>query len=386
MSTSRRDFLRTTAVVGGALAAGAAIPRHARAALLDGTAPAAKPLRILILGGTGQTGPFQVEYAVKRGHHVTVFNRGRRQTELPKEVVHLKGDRNTKELDELKGKDWDVVIDNPTTLPHWVRDAGEILKDHTKHYVFISTISVYADNSKPGMDETTKLEQYAGGDPTAVTMEQFRANVGELYGKLKAASEAEAEKWFPGKTTVIRPGLIVGPRDESGRYTYWPVRISEGGEVMAPGKPSDPVQLIDGRDLAEWTIRMAESRKLGTYNATGPRAPMTVSQMLEETKKGVGGDARFTWVDQDFLQEQKVAGWMDMPVWVPQMPDNLGFSAVSIKRALKAGLTFRPLAETARDTLAWYNAQPEDRKAQLRGRFTREREKEVLAAWHAKQG
>ncbi len=267
-----------------------------------------------------------------------------------------------------------------------MKDAGEILKDHTSHYIFISTISVYSDNSKVGMDEGTALAKYEGGDPTAVTLEAFRASQGRLYGPLKAASEAEAEKWFPGRTTVIRPGLIIGPRDESGRYTYWPVRLAEGGEVMAPGKPSDPVQVIDGRDLAEWTIRMAEAKATGVYNATGPQPDITIGQLLEQTKRGVGGDARLTWVDQDFLAANNVAGWMDMPVWVPQRPDNAGFSRVSIQRALAKGLTFRPLAESARDTLAWYRAQPEDAKARLRGRFTREREKEVLAAWHAKKG
>lgn len=386
MSTSRREFLRTAltfasvgASVGGALVAGACFPRGAS----DTSAPP-RPLRILILGGTGQTGPFQVEYAVRRGHHVTVFNRGRRQTELPASVVHLRGDRNDRTLDELKGKDWDVVIDNPTTLPHWVRDVGEILKDHTAHYVFISTISVYADTSRVGMDENTALARYEGGDANAVTMEQFRANMGRLYGALKAASEAEAERWYPGKTTIIRPGLIVGPRDETGRFTYWPVRIAEGGEVMAPGTPDDPVQFIDGRDLAEWTVRMAERKVTGIYNATGPRADMVLSRMLEGIRQGVGGDARFTYVPQDVLLANRVRGWSDMPVWVPRTPQNAGFSRVSIERAVARGLTFRPLPDTARDALAWYRAQPEAAKVRLRGPFTREREREVLAAFRAR--
>ena len=323
---------------------------------------------------------------MKRGHHVTVFNRGRRQTELPREVVHLRGDRNARQLDELKGKDWDVVIDNPTTLPFWVRDVGEILKDRTNHYVFISTRSVYADRSKVGRDETTPLLKYEGGDPLLVTEEEYRKNGGPLYGPLKAASEAEAEKWFPGRTTVIRPALIVGPRDETGRFTYWPVRIAEGGEVMAPGTPSDPVQFIDGRDLAEWTIRIAEARTIGVFNALGPREPMTISQMLDGIRRAVGGDARFTWVDQDFLAAHEVRGWSDMPVWVPQTPESAGFARTSGERAVRAGLTFRPLAETARDTLAWYRAQPEASKARLRGPFTRERERAVLAAYHARRG
>jgi 2'-hydroxyisoflavone reductase len=384
MSTSRRDFLKTTAIATGAIAFGGACRGSSQAQ--SASAPAPKPKRILILGGTGQTGPFQVHYAVSRGHHVTVFNRGRREADLPASVVHLRGDRNTKELDALKGSEtWDVVIDNPTTLPHWVRDAGEILKDRTSQYIFISTISVYADTSRPGMDEATTLAKYEGTDALAETMDTFRASQGRLYGPLKAYSEQEAERWFPGKTTVIRPGLIVGPRDETGRFTYWPVRISEGGEVMAPGKPTDKAQYIDGRDLAEWTIRMAERGTTGTYNATGPSSPDTIGGMLEGIRGAVGSDARFTWVDQAFLEEQKVRGWVDMPVWVPQRDENAGFMSVSVQRAVAQGLTYRPLATTARDTLAWYRAQPADQQARLRGPFTREREKEVLAAWHQKK-
>src|SRR5438270_9768376 len=224
-----------------------------------------KPLRILILGGTGFTGPFQVKYALSRGHKVTVFNRGKTHPgELPKEVEQLIGDRNG-QLEALKGKQWDVCIDNPTTLPAWIRDTAQILKGNVERYIFISTISVYADTGT-GPDENTPLAKYQGADAFKETLEAMKASGYKTYGPLKALSEQETEKWFPGKSLIIRPGLIVGPRDETDRFTYWPVRIDRGGEVLAPGNPSDPVQFIDGRDLAEWTIRMAENRETGIYN------------------------------------------------------------------------------------------------------------------------
>src|SRR5215475_10244114 len=269
MKTNRRSFLKLSAIAGGTLALRSLSDATALASgSLTSRAP--KPMRILILGGTGFTGPEQVRYALSRGHKVTVFNRGKTHPGiLPKEVEQLIGDRNG-QLDALKGRKWDVVIDNPTTLPVWVRDAAEVLKGNVDNYVFISTISVYADNSKPNMDESAPLAKYTGPDAMKETMATVRALNFELYGPLKALSEQEAEKWFPGKTLIIRPGLIVGPGDETDRFTYWPVRIDRGGDVLAPGDPKDPVQIIDARDLAEWTIRMVEQRATGAYNATGP--------------------------------------------------------------------------------------------------------------------
>src|SRR6202048_1604257 len=257
--TTRRQFIKLSAATVTALGLGK----------LSAEKPA-KPLRILILGGTGFTGPYQVRYALSRGHKVTTFNRGKTHPgELPNDVEQLIGDRNGN-LDALKNRQWDVVIDNPTTLPAWVRDAAQILKGNVDRYVFISTISVYADTSKPGVTEDAPLAKYTGADAMKETRESLIASNFALYGPLKALSEAEAEKWFPKKTLVIRPGLIVGPRDETDRFTYWPVRIDRGGEVLAPGDPGDPVQFIDGRDLAEWVIRMVEQRQTGIYNAAGP--------------------------------------------------------------------------------------------------------------------
>jgi len=340
-----------------------------------------KPLRILILGGTGFTGPFQVKYALSRGHKVTVFNRGKTHPgELPKEVEQLIGDRNG-QLEALKGKQWDVCIDNPTTLPAWVRAAAQILEGNVERYIFISTISVYADTST-GPDENTPLAKYEGADPFKETLEAMKASGYKTYGPLKALSEQETEKWFPGKSLIIRPGLIVGSRDESDRFTYWPVRIDRGGEVLAPGNPSDPVQFIDGRDLAEWTIRMAENREIGIYNATGPAKELGIGGMLDGIKTALNSNATFAWADAEFLKQQKVEAWSDMPVWAG---DELGMSRTNISRALAKGLTFRSLADTARDSLAWFKAQKPKRQAKMRAGLTPEREAEVLTALH-KQG
>src|SRR6202040_1690884 len=272
MSPTRRQFIKLSAAAGTALSVGRLLAEKS-----------AKPLRILILGGTGFTGPYQVRYAVSRGHKVTVFNRGKTHPgELPEGVEQLIGDRNG-QLDALNNRQWDVAIDNPTTLPAWVRDAAQILKGNVERYVFISTISVYADTSK-GVDENAPLAKYDGPDAFKETLEAMKASGYKTYGPLKALSEQEAEKWFPKKTLIIRPGLIVGPRDETDRFSYWPVQIDRGGEVLAPGDPIDPVQFIDARDLAEWTIRMIESGETGIYNATGPERKLGIGEMLETIK------------------------------------------------------------------------------------------------------
>src|SRR5690606_37666223 len=264
MRTTRRDLFK----LGALAAASAALPGLAAA---SGSAPverAKKPLDILILGGTGFTGPFQVQYALARGHRVTLFNRGRRPSpEWPGEVEQLSGDRNTGDLAALRGRRWDVCIDNPTTLPFWVRDARQVLKDSVGQYIFISTIAAAADGSGPAIGEDGPLAPYRGRDAMAETRETLVADIENLYGPLKALSEAEAHKQFGARTTIIRPGYIVGPRDDSDRFTYWPRRIAQGGEVLVPGDGRDPVQVIDGRDLAEWTIRMAENGTTGTFNA-----------------------------------------------------------------------------------------------------------------------
>jgi len=388
MQPSRRDFLNMAGSAAGALGVGAfaaapapASPQRPGGARTDerpsppgGQAP--KPLRILILGGTGFIGPHQVRYAIARGHKLTLFNRGRTNPGLFPDVEKLQGDRAVGDYASLKGRDWDVVIDNPTTLPRWVRQAADVLRGHTQQYVFISTLSVYAKNDTLNMDETAEV---------AITHEPDSEDVRKYYGPLKALSEKEAEKAFPGRTTVIRPGLIVGPGDLSDRFTYWPVRLERGGEVLAPGGPTDPVQIIDARDLSEFAIRLCEDGATGTYNGTGPRSRLTMGEMLGGVRAVTTSDAYLTWVPADFLAAQSVRPWVDMPVWVPPVGDSAGFATRSIRRALAKGLTFRPLYLTVKDTLDFYQSEPEDRKAKLRAGLAAAREKEVLAAWHARK-
>ncbi len=386
MSYTRRNFLKASMIASGATLIGAntyaeqdnknADKKPSSQTESTSKQKAAKPLKILILGGTGLIGPYQVQYALDRGHKITLFNRGKTHPDLFPQVEHLQGDRNTGDLKSLEGREWDIVIDNPTTKPSWVRDAVKVLKNSTKHYVFISTISVYADVSKPNVDENGKLATTQDPDP--------EKNLLQNYGALKAMSEAEAEKGFPGKTTIIRPGLIVGPGDYSDRFSYWPLRIDRGGEVLAPGDPNDPAQIIDARDLGEWCIRMVEDGNLGIYNATGPKRPLSMAEMLYGIRAVTSADVSFTWVDAKFLEQQKVQPWSDMPVWVPPIGEEAGFAQVSNARAVSKGLTFRPLAITAKDTLDWFKALPADRQAKLRSGLDPKREVEVLAAWNSR--
>ena len=376
--TTRRDYLGLSAAAGLALAA-------------SGARAAGKPkkkLKILILGGTGFIGPNQVRYALARGHEVTIFNRGKQKEDWPGHVEELLGDRNTGDLKSLEGREWDVCIDNPTTLPFWVRDAANVLKGKVKQYIFVSTISVYAANDKPA-DETAATDPYKGAEPFAETQATVAKNPA-LYGQLKAVSEAEARKQFgEAATTVVRPGLIVGPGDETDRFSYWPVRLANpagkwGSEVLAPGDGTDPVQFIDARDLAEWIVRLAESGTSGTFNGTGKPIPMKA--FLGGVAAGVHAEPKLTWVSTKFLQDNKVHAWSDQPVWIPNQGETAGFHHRSIAKALKAGLTFRPLPLTAGDTLAWFKAQPPERQAKLKSGLTPERETALLAQWKASGG
>ena len=366
---SRRTF------IGGTLAAGAMLATRSLHAQTAGKA--VKPLRILILGGTGFIGPHQIRYAIARGHKVSMFNRGKTNPGLfPTGVEHLQGDRNG-DLKSLETREWDAVIDNPATLPRWVRDTSQMLKEKAGQYVFISTLSVYKDNSKINMNEE---------DPVATLSDPAVEQItGETYGGLKALAEAEARKAFGNRATIVRPGLIVGPGDNTDRFTYWPARIARGGEVLVPGDPLNPVQIIDARDLAEWTIRIVENKTFGTYNAIGPAGQLTMSEMLGGIRAVVPGSVpvTLTWVPAAFLEAQKVAPWSDMPVWIPAEGDYAGFGRRSNAAAIAKGLTFRPLADTARATLEYHESRTAERKAKMRAGIGEEREKEVLAAYKA---
>lgn len=330
-------------------------------------------MRILILGGTNFLGRHTAAAALDRGHDVTLFHRGQTNPGLFPAAEEILGDREH-DLGLLAGRDWDAVIDVPGYLPGVVRASARALAGHTKHYTFISTISVYESMPEPGTDEDAAVGELP---------EPGSEDVQKYYGQLKALCEDEVRAAFPDSALVIRPGLIVGPFDPTDRFSYWPTRIAEGGEVLAPGDPGRQVQVIDARDLAAWTVQCAERGVTGTFNATGPATRTSMRELLEACREGTGSDATFTCVDETFLEAEKVGPWMELPLWLPESnADTRGMLAVSIDRALAAGLTFRPLAETARDTLAWHRTRPEGTK--LKAGLARERERELLAKWRAR--
>jgi 2'-hydroxyisoflavone reductase len=393
MKPTRRQFLKASA----AASAASAFPLaglHAEQApphtpplpglKVPTVGKADKSLSLLIIGGTGFTGPEQVEFALARGHKVTLLNRNKRRPDLFKgSVDQLVGDLSA-DVSALKGRSFDAVLDIPTTYPFWVRNVAQYLKGHVGQYVFISTISVYADNSKPGMDETdTTVPMNKDIDPYSLDP-SYR---GSQYAPFKAYCERLVQETYP-VSTIIRPGLIVGPLDPSDRFTYWPSRIDRGGEVLAPGDPTDRVQFIDSRDLAQWTIRMIEQREAGVFNAVGPSAPLSISEMLYGIKAVTTAGAQFTWVGAEFLKQHGIEEWKDMPVWVDPHGDGAGFHFRSIAKAVSKGLTFRPLAVTALDTLEWNNTRPpEARQALIDGKINGlapAREAEVLAAWKSR--
>ena len=382
--TSRRSFIKTSAALGSAIGLSSIrVPGLDARPVAHEPERASAPLNILILGGTGFTGPEQVDYAIARGHRVTLFNRNKTRPGMFKGKVaeELIGDLNN-DTSALAGKTFDVVIDNPTTFPAWVRNAGKYLAGHTKHYVFISTTSVYRDQSQIGINEESPTTPMPDGlDP--YTLDPKHAT--QYYGALKTRAEQEVHALYPDEWTVIRPCLIVGPLDRTDRFTYWPARIDQGGEVLAPDKPDDPCQFIDSRDLAEWTVRAAENRLLGTYNAIGPAKPLTISEMLYGVKAVTTAGAQFTWVPWEFLQAQGIRPWTQMTVWMPPYGRTAGYQRRSAAKALAKGLTFRPLAVTAKDTLDWHKTRSaEEQAATLEGKInglSMKREAEVLAAW-----
>jgi 2'-hydroxyisoflavone reductase len=331
-----------------------------------------KPLSLLILGGTVFLGRALVEAALARGHQVTLFNRGRHNPDLFPEVEKLRGDR-TADLAPLRSRRWDAVIDTSGYVPGVVAASAELLAGATGHYTFISTMSVYADVSRPGMNETAPLAVLPEGAPHEVN--------GETYGPLKVLCEQAVNAALPGRALIVRPGLIVGPHDPTDRFTYWPVRLAAGGEVLAPGRPERQVQFIDVRDLAGWTLRMVEAGQVGIYNATGPAARLSMATVLDVCAQAAPSGAHLTWVPEAWLLERGVEAWSELPLWLPESePGMAGLLAFDVSKALAAGLAFRPLADTVRDTLTWAAARPADHAWQAG--LSRARESELLDAWH----
>ena len=409
MSASRREFLTASSA---ALAAAALLPGSLHAA---GAGRAAKPLRILILGGTGFVGPACTESALARGHAVTLFNSGRteerrretgRPSAVPAGVEQLYGNRDPnktaadrksdgkpdasrdpnspKGLSQLVGKKWDAVIDTSGFFPRLVRASAELLAPSVGQYVFISSISVYKDTSVPRYDETAPVATLT--DPTVEDFGPEFAN----YGGGKALAEQAAEAAMPGRVTNIRPGFIVGPRDTSGRFVYWPVRASLGGNMIVPGRPADPIQIIDVRDLSDWIIRCIEDKVVGVFNATGPAKELSMRAMLEGIRKGVGGDATFTWLDDEYLKDKELED-NQFPLYAPPSGKTAGFHRCNIGRAIGKGLKFRPLPDTAKVTLDWYKSLPADLQPKIAPQFAKnpkgelwiEKEKRILTAWQA---
>jgi 2'-hydroxyisoflavone reductase len=329
-------------------------------------------MKLLILGGPRFLGRALIEAAQAYGHEVTLFNRGRTNAELYPDVEKLYGDRDG-DLDALRGRRWDAVIDTCGYVPRIVNASGELLADAADHYTFISSLSVYSGPATPGRDESAAV-----GTLEDETMEEI---TGESYGPLKVLCEQAAERWFPGRALHVRSGLIVGAHDPSDRFTYWPWRVAQGGELLAPETPAYRVQLIDVGDLASWIVRMSEARKAGVYNATGPAGVLTLGEVLETSKQVSDSDASFTWVTEQFLLAEEVGPWMELPLWIPSSdPDAAGFHAFDCRKAIADGLTFRPLADTIRDTLAWVSTRAAD--WQWRAGLAREKETALLQKWH----
>jgi len=327
-------------------------------------------MNILIIGGTRFLGRHLVDSALAHGHQVTMFNRGKSNPDLYPHLETIHGDR-AEDLSALTTRRFDSVIDTCGYVPRIVRHSARALKDSVGQYVFISSISAYADFSQIGIIEESPLAKMPEGTPE--TIEEV---TGETYGPLKVLCEQAVEEELPGRALIVRPGLIVGPYDPTDRFTYWPVRVARGGDVLAPEKPEVPVQIVDGRDLAELTLQLIEAKATGAYNATGPDYELTIGAMLESCKRVSGSDAVFHWAAVDFLNANKVESWSDMPVWVPDNAENAGFSRVVISKAIAAGLTFRPLADTVRDTIAWAATRPLDHP--WRAGLTEEREAELV--------
>ena len=314
-------------------------------------------MRILVLGGTKFLGRAVVEAAA--GHEVTIANRGRTNPELFPDVERIQVDLSG-DLAALAGREWDAVVDlDPTQLPRHTRRRTELLREEVGHYVFTSTISVYADLSQP-VEEGSPLAEPPDPEPETFSEEH--------YSGLKVGSERAVQETFGERCAIVRPGLIVGPHDPTDRFTYWPRRLAEGGRVLAPGEPAQPVQIVDARDLAAFLVRVAAQRIPGVFNATGPAEPLT----LGETLARIAPDADLVWIDDETLLDAGVGPWMELPLWLPG-GEHGGMMRADVSRAVGAGLAFRPLEETARDTLAWSLEAGEQRPT-----LTRERERELL--------
>lgn len=366
----RRTFL---AAALGATAAAMTAPHllaQTRPAV-TGVEQAGKALKLLVLGGTGFLGPHIVRYAQARGHTLTLFNRGKTRPGLFPDTEKLQGDRDG-QLDALKGRKWDAVIDTSGYVPRIVKMSAELLAANVGQYLFVSTVSVYQMPMKPGADESAKLLEL--DDPAS-------EDVNRYYGALKAACEVAAEAAMPGRVANVRPGLIVGPEDPTDRYTYWPVRMDRGGEVLCPGDGTAPAQYVDVRDLAEFLVTSAENNTTGIYNAARPT--ITMKELVDAANEAAGNKATPVWVPEQFVRRNGVMPWQELTVWTGM--ESAGMARASTDKAVAKGLRSRPPLETARDTLAWWKTLSEVRTSRLRAGLAPEKETTVLTRWKATQ-
>jgi 2'-hydroxyisoflavone reductase len=341
-------------------------------------------MKLLIIGGTRFTGRHLVAAALAHNHEVTLFNRGTLSPAVA-DVETIHGNRNS-DLIKLQGRRWDAVIDTCGYLPASVRASAEALSGSIDHYVFISSLSVYADVSAPGIDETAAVaaltsEQLEKANAIDSSGQVSAVTYGEMYGGLKALCEQALEEILPDRVLIIRPGLIVGSHDYTDRFTYWVVRVARGGEVLAPGRPQRHVQLIDVRDLAGWIVKMIERRETGIFNATGLPGELTMAKMLEECKAVSESDASLTWVSDSFLSQEEVRAWSEVPLWLPEdSTASKGFMFVNCDRAINSGLAFRPLSETIEDTLTW--REMDCPNEELKAGLSSDKEQSLLRQWH----
>ncbi|MBW7935216.1 MAG: NAD-dependent epimerase/dehydratase family protein [Gemmatimonadaceae bacterium] len=365
---SRRSFVINSAVATGTVLAGL---RPASAQSATQSRVAGTPLNLLVLGGTNFIGPHLLRHAVARGHRVTIFTRGRRQPDLPDSIERLVGDRNG-QLQALEGRRWDAVIDDSGNVADWVRQSTALLKGAVGRYLFVSSTGVFYPYLRRGLSEADPVH-YDARDPK---------DGDEAFGVMKAQGERFTMDAFGDRGVVVRPTYIVGPGDSSDRFPYWPVRLARGGEVLAPGRAEDPVQFVDVRDLAEFMIHLLEGQRSGYYNAVGPKQAMTCRAFYSAAAEALHANVKFTYVeDYDFLKAHKIE---EAIPWAMLAGNNDGMMSISNARAIGAGLRFRPLADTVRDTLAWWPSVPEARRNAPRFTITPAMETAALAAWHAR--
>jgi 2'-hydroxyisoflavone reductase len=343
-------------------------------------------MKLLILGGTRFVGRHLVTAALARNHEITLFNRGKHPSAALTNVETIYGDRNS-DLVRLQGRRWDAVVDTSGYLPRTVRASAESLSNSVDRYVFVSSLSVYTDFSVCGIDENAPLamltrDQLEEANAIDSSGQASAVTYGKMYGALKALCERAAEEVLPNRVLIIRPGLIVGPDDYTDRFTYWVVRVARGGEVLAPGRPDRYVQFIDVRDLAEWTVRMIERKETGVYNVNGLANNLTMERMLEECKAVSDSDASFTWISDNFLLQEKVAAWSEVPLWMPEegAPHLKGFMFINSNKAVGSGLSFRHLNNTIRDTLTWRETNRMDEE--LKAGIDTAKEQRLLRKWH----